>query len=537
MTNSITVLFVASSIVKAISAFRPSVGHFAGRSVHTTYGRGTGGCSCSSPFPYRRQLSHLTCATDGGSIVSNANRVISSEFQASGEPHSLFRVWNHHELFVAVDHPLADALKHVGCESLCHGKLSTSALLTNAADNTTLGSLNCPDINKLISIAKPSPFGKDNETLYDETVRKGVELTANQFNIQNEDDLLNEIKPHIKKTLFPDAADISFKRYKMAIYQDGGHFDVHRDSLHAHNHQATLLVEVKSDHEGGTLIIQQDNKVHKEDFSVATSDGSLRWVAFYTDLHHKVEKVTNGTRLMLQYDIYVDADEEEEEKEEEKEEAEEEEYDEEDEEDDEQRFEDLPPFHYCNDKEKLPNKYSFPRLTTPEQKVILSALEANLDGSDEAVAIPLFHLYTTQSIKANYLKNADRQLLQTILSTGKYEVGLIPIIVEARSNYERMFDRESISDAYVYTTQPMDIAYVGYENRNDESGGGVYTAMPINEEHPLNSVETNLIITNNEIARTLSEAHCNDYREHKYFQSVMIVRKKDDDDDDDDDKK
>ncbi len=269
-----------------------------------------------------------------------------------------------------------------------------------------MGSLNCPDIDKLVAIAKPSPFGKGTETLYDETVRKGLELTADQFNIQNEDDLLNQIKPHIKKALFPDAADISFKRYKMAIYQDGGHFDIHRDSLHAHNHQATLLVEVKSDHEGGTLIIGQEDKEHKETFSEATSDGSLRWVAFYTDLHHKVEKVTNGTRIMLQYYVYVDVngacnDEVIEGKEEtvSTAEVEEVEYDEEVEYEDEDYYNQLPPFR---GNAKLSNKYEFPRLTSEDEAKLLSVLNRSLGRSNNTpIAIPLFHIYTSQSIEAN----------------------------------------------------------------------------------------------------------------------------------------
>jgi hypothetical protein len=46
---------------------------------------------------------------------------------------------------------------------------------------------------------------------------------------------------------------------KMAIYEAGGHFDVHRDTVRSHAHQATMLVEVRSTHSGGDLILEPTN--------------------------------------------------------------------------------------------------------------------------------------------------------------------------------------------------------------------------------------------------------------------------------------
>ncbi len=120
MANFITLLFIVSSIVESISAFRPIVGHFTGR---TTFGRGTGGESGISPFPYGRLLPYHTCVIDSGLFTTNDHRVISSEFQKpTGEPHALFRDWKNHYLMTVLDHPLAYVLNHIGCESLCRGR-------------------------------------------------------------------------------------------------------------------------------------------------------------------------------------------------------------------------------------------------------------------------------------------------------------------------------------------------------------------------------------------------------------------------------
>ncbi len=67
------------------------------------------------------------------------------------------------------------------------------------------------------------------------------------------------------------------------------------------------------------------------------------------------------------------------------------------------------------------------------------------------------YLYTAQSIKAESLQNADRQLLQFMLSTGNYEVGLIPINVYAESHYDDgTYTQQTLFSAY--TTEPIEVA-------------------------------------------------------------------------------
>ena len=262
--------------------------------------------------------------------------------------------------------PLGDALKHATTDSICSGDISVQ-LATKAAirllpgNQQSLGSLLQPHVDKILELTKPSHFGKGDQTVYDETVRKGLELVADQFSIDNEQSILQNIKQEIHEKLFPSLPGgveaIMLKRYKMALYQEGGHFQFHRDSLHADNHQATLLVEVRSAHEGGKFVIdhagayskrlallqdmqpssdlkaptpaapettkltaQEKKRLSEEeqkkyhgcsyfDFNkIDDAKKPLKWLAFYTDALHMVERVESGTRIVIQYDVYLNPD-------------------------------------------------------------------------------------------------------------------------------------------------------------------------------------------------------------------------------------
>jgi hypothetical protein len=60
-------------------------------------------------------------------------------------------------------------------------------------------------------------------------------------------------------------------------------------------------------------------------------------------------------------------------------------------------------------------------------QVIMNRLNELLNGTT-ALAIPCFYLYTSQSTTPAHLKNIDRQLFETLLSSGFY-VGLSPVEV------------------------------------------------------------------------------------------------------------
>jgi hypothetical protein len=47
---------------------------------------------------------------------------------------------------------------------------------------------------------------------------------------------------------------------KLAIYEPGGHFHAHRDTVRSHDHQGTLLIEVRSLRTSGDLVLEHNGK-------------------------------------------------------------------------------------------------------------------------------------------------------------------------------------------------------------------------------------------------------------------------------------
>ena len=106
----------------------------------------------------------------------------------------------------------------------------------------------------------------------------------------------------LRQALFPNS-ELRFKFPKLAINEPGGHFHVHHDTVRSRDHQGTLLIEVKSTHTGGDLVLEHNGKefrwslARKDDDGDDSSDDNrdlLRCIAFFTDVNHRVEPVLSG---------------------------------------------------------------------------------------------------------------------------------------------------------------------------------------------------------------------------------------------------
>jgi hypothetical protein len=196
----------------------------------------------------------------------------------------------------------------------------------------------------------PSPFGKGENTVFDENVRKGKEIKADQIEFSvtergssrklvSEHPLNDFIRERIlhcteKNFLSPDA-EVEF--YKLAIYEPGGHFQTHRDTVHSADHKATFLLEVRSEHNRGALNLIKNGTTVEWDLSATAveshdksqsledefivempeeknetektkrareEDFPLKWILFYTDIEHSIAPVNSGIRMVLQFNVY-----------------------------------------------------------------------------------------------------------------------------------------------------------------------------------------------------------------------------------------
>jgi hypothetical protein len=342
-------------------------------------------------------------------------------------------------------------------------------LMVGGEDAGTFGH---PNIEKILEKSQPSPFGKGDKTVMDLEYRNGREVVAKDIVIgpptrmqgPSVRALYKLIEDHISVSMFV-GKPIKIELYKLALYGKEGHFDWHRDSTHGNNHHATVLIALNTEwkggnlglrHEGNTVDVDmhpvmcapadeeedEDGNEEDDEDEGAESNGDkhedgdgeksktsepkpsllgFQVIAFYTDIEHKVENITDGTRIVLQFDVNVK------------------DYDDSD-------------FHLgSSDKDFLDTlKPIFP-LTGTEAKrdAIIEELAMELKklhtsaSSVPEVVLPLRHLYRLASIKPEYLKGMDGYLYEALKKT--FEISLKPIVLIQETDYEGSWSMDTVT--------------------------------------------------------------------------------------------
>ncbi|KIM70959.1 hypothetical protein PILCRDRAFT_805517, partial [Piloderma croceum F 1598] len=169
------------------------------------------------------------------------------------------------------------------------------------------GTFGQPDIDLILQKSNLSTCRRGEKTVTDPAYRNGREIPAASIafgeipGLENDwmfNYALSKSKTLIANTMFP-GREITAKLYKLAIYEAG-------DSTH-NTHHATLLLALNTSWKGGDLLLRQNGVETRADLQPQLhGDGPmLQAIAFYTDTEHKVESVTEGIRIVFQYDIEV----------------------------------------------------------------------------------------------------------------------------------------------------------------------------------------------------------------------------------------
>ena len=145
----------------------------------------------------------------------------------------------------------------------------------NLFKSSTLGDLN---IAELLAEAEQSPFGKGTQTVIDTSVRNSVEISADKLNQAT----LSSLKEAFDVIGFAPRMELEVRPYKLVIYQEGGFFSEHRDSVRGENHIGTLVYILNSAFTGGELVVRQ-NDVEKR------ISQPYQWMAMYGDCPHRIE--------------------------------------------------------------------------------------------------------------------------------------------------------------------------------------------------------------------------------------------------------
>jgi hypothetical protein len=281
------------------------------------------------------------------------------------------------------------------------------------------------DIEKIIELASPAPFGKGSETIYDENIRKAFEIKADRIKISQKIDFNNRFKE-----LLPRGKKFNFKLYKMQIYQKGGKFKRHKDTVHASNHYATLVVSVPTEFKGGKLILYE-NKGDEEpltEYKYNYNEGSI---LFLTDVEHEVTEVESGTRIVLQYDVYLE-DEEEQKKEDKIKENE-------DSDDVEEYDRDRDNCYYENNNKKyLSSRDYIEKININSDKLLIEEIDAFLNKYPEDELCFMLSREYPVAISIDCLKASDLRLYEILSKNYLIDIGYV--VNNFESNYDGEID-------------------------------------------------------------------------------------------------
>ncbi|KAF8917406.1 hypothetical protein CPB85DRAFT_1250218 [Mucidula mucida] len=334
---------------------------------------------------------------------------------------------------VTKNRDISNAFNDVACAPFTSFKIpfrSSGASFGTVEDKKAFGSIGKPNVDRIMDAAKgnQSKFGRGEQTVLDLDYRNGYEIEAKDLATGGLRVLDREITPVLNQTLFVGRnRKAEVKLYKLAVYKEGGHFDWHRDTTHGDNHHATALVSLNTAWKGGALLLRHRGLETIFDMRPAGKGKSVEMqvVAFYTDVEHKVDPVTEGVRLVLQYDVYVTTTEDGDD-------------DDCDMEDEDNYFSDKPIYDIINtEDQQCYSSYELPDVTANEDalKRLTKSLKAVLKQKEtQEVGFPLRHLYRQQSILPQYLKGVDALMFRHLSSL--FEVSLHPILLTATTDYE-----------------------------------------------------------------------------------------------------
>jgi len=161
-------------------------------------------------------------------------------------------------------------------------------------------------IETLIGQATRAPYGRGEETIHDEAVRKVWQLPPEKVQIGGKSWAANfaGILERVATGLGCEGMAVSAELYKMLIYDTGGFFLAHRDTEKVEGMFGTLVLTLPSAHAGGELLIRHAGREVKVDLSEAQFS-ELAFAAFFADCEHEVSPITQGNRVCLVYNLIL----------------------------------------------------------------------------------------------------------------------------------------------------------------------------------------------------------------------------------------
>ena len=159
---------------------------------------------------------------------------------------------------------------------------------------------------KIVAVAARSPFGRRDQTLLDEQVRRSWEVEPAEVTLGNAAfrAQIGRAAQEAAAMLGVDGRGVRATLYKLLLYDTGAFFLPHRDTEKEPGMFATLVVVLPSVYTGGELVVRHGAEVLTFDLA-ADPAAAYRssYVAFFADCVHEVRPITSGCRLVLVYNM------------------------------------------------------------------------------------------------------------------------------------------------------------------------------------------------------------------------------------------
>jgi hypothetical protein len=205
---------------------------------------------------------------------------------------------------------LRDCLDGVKYQGTFSSSVTTGLYINPGLSIGTLGPVGLPlsvrDAMAIAGICKQSPFGRGDETVVDETVRKTWELDTTEFSCCNPawevylDTLAQQAIQNLGVQVIATA-----QPYKLLLYEEGAFFKAHRDTEKVPGMFGTLVVSLPSEHTGGQVVLKHGGKERVLE-TAAPSAFDLSALAWYADVEHEIKPIMSGYRLVLTFNLVQD---------------------------------------------------------------------------------------------------------------------------------------------------------------------------------------------------------------------------------------
>jgi hypothetical protein len=159
-------------------------------------------------------------------------------------------------------------------------------------------------IHDVIRVATRAPYGRGEDTILDESVRRVWQVPADRVKIGGGswNATLARILGTVASGLGCAPEAVQAELYKLLVYDEGGFFKVHRDTEKAGGMFGTMVIVLPCPHEGGELVIRHAGRATTVELSTREVS-ELRFAAFYADCEHEVLPVRGGNRVCLIYNL------------------------------------------------------------------------------------------------------------------------------------------------------------------------------------------------------------------------------------------